>query len=78
MKFKFLKKLANRNKKTKKIFYICDKRACGNDCECLKCIHTSDITHAKNFKCVGGAFYEETTKDLRKLARKINHNLTNL
>lgn len=61
MRFNFLKKkkLANRKRKNIKVFYICDKRACDGECS-PKCTHTSNITHAKNFKCVGGNCYEET------------------
>ena len=31
------------------IFYICDKRACGDVCPNNMCEHTSDVTHAVNF-----------------------------
>lgn len=31
------------------IFYICDKRACGDVCPNKMCEHTADVTHAVNF-----------------------------
>lgn len=31
------------------IFYICDKRACGDVCPNIMCEHTSDVTHAVSF-----------------------------
>ena len=40
-----------------KIFYLCDKKKICNE-NCGKCIHTKDITHAKNFKRDGEDFIE--------------------
>ncbi len=63
MRFNFLKKkkLSNQEIKNTKIFYICDRRACDGECS-SGCTHTSNITHAKNFICVGGNCYEETER----------------
>lgn len=33
-----------------KIFYICDKKACGDICPNKDCEYTAQIKHAKNFK----------------------------
>ena len=33
-----------------KILYICDGKRCDNKNGCGECKHTTDITHAKNFK----------------------------
>lgn len=38
------------------IFYICDKRACGDVCPNIMCEHTSDVTHAVNFMGVDGKY----------------------
>lgn len=35
---------------SKRIAYICDKKACGEKCPSHICNHTHDIEHAKNFK----------------------------
>ena len=41
----------------KKVLYICDRRAC-NKCD-PECIHTSDISHAKNFELFDDVFVEQ-------------------
>lgn len=41
-----------------KITYLCDKRAC-NPCSNTECRHTTDITHAVNFKSVAPSKYAE-------------------
>jgi len=38
------------------ILYLCDRRAC-KTCG-PECFHTTDITHAKNFKLVGDGYFE--------------------
>lgn len=38
------------------VFYICDKRACGDVCPNGMCEHTSDVTHAVNFMEVDGKY----------------------
>ena len=38
------------------VAYICNGTAC--DGECDECHHTTDIEHAKNFKCVDGKYIE--------------------
>lgn len=38
--------------------FICDGYACA-ECSKGECKHTFDLTHAVNFKNVGGDFYEE-------------------
>lgn len=42
--------------------YICDRRACAeckNGPEFMRCSHTQDIRHAKNFEMVDGAMFEK-------------------
>lgn len=38
------------------IFYVCNKRACGDVCPNGMCEHTSDVTHAVNFIHVDGKY----------------------
>ena len=38
------------------VFYICDKRACGDVCPNGMCEYTSDVTHAVNFMEVDGKY----------------------
>ena len=40
------------------IFYICDKRACGDVCPNRMCEHTSDVTHAVNFMRVDSNYVQ--------------------
>ncbi len=40
-----------------RILYECDRRACSGTCY-KDCHYTPDITHAKNFKCVDGLWFE--------------------
>ena len=40
------------------IFYICDKRACGDVCPNGMCEHTADVTHAVNFMQVDGKYVQ--------------------
>lgn len=44
-----------------KVLYLCDRRACADGCRHGKtgCIHTIDITHAKNFKKLNDIRYVE-------------------
>lgn len=41
----------------KKVLYICDRRAC-NKCN-PECMHTNDISHAKNFELLDDVFVEQ-------------------
>ena len=41
------------------IFYICDGKACGEECPNPECKHTSDIKHAKNFRHCEELEYDE-------------------
>lgn len=34
------------------LFFLCDRKACGEVCPNTYCSHTSDIHHAKNFDSV--------------------------
>ena len=34
------------------MFFLCDKKACGDVCPNEACSHTGDIRHAKNFDVV--------------------------
>lgn len=34
------------------IFFLCDRKACGEKCPNPDCTHTNDISHAKNFDFV--------------------------
>ena len=43
------------------IFYICDREKCDPCHE--PCEHTKEITHAKNFRFWGGAFWESHEKE---------------
>ena len=43
------------------VFYICDKRACGDVCPNGMCEHTSDVTHAVNFMGVDGNWTQTGT-----------------
>ena len=40
-----------------KVLYECDRRACSGTCY-KDCHYTPDITHAKNFECVDGLWFE--------------------
>lgn len=40
-----------------RILYECDRRACSGTCY-KDCYYTSDITHAKNFECADGLWFE--------------------
>lgn len=43
--------------KENKVLYECDRRACSGTCY-KDCHYTPDITHAKNFECVDGLWFE--------------------
>lgn len=34
------------------LFFLCDRKACGETCPNESCSHTGDIRHAKNFDSV--------------------------
>lgn len=59
----------------RKIFYLCDGKACGENHNCGECSHTTDVTHAKNFKYDGlGGYWEQptiTVKDIEPLINEI-------
>ena len=40
-----------------KVAYICDGRKCDKDCS--ECFRTLDIEHAKDFKLIGGVYYQQ-------------------
>lgn len=42
------------------IAYICDGKACGEDCTFPKCQHTTDINHALNFEKLDEGTFMET------------------
>lgn len=45
----------------RKTFYLCDGKACGENHNCGECSHTTDVTHAKNFKYDGlGGYWEQS------------------
>lgn len=46
----------------RKIFYLCDGKKCGENHDCKECKHTSDVTHALNFKYDGFGGYLEQPK----------------
>lgn len=49
---------------TPKVFYICDRKACGETCPNEACNHTCDIEHAVNFSLVPNGAYFENENDL--------------
>lgn len=53
-----------------KVAYLCDGRACGDECGLVDCIRTTQIEHAKNFgKEETGYYYEvEPSADVSKVA----------
>ena len=53
-----------------KVAYLCDGRACGDDCGLVDCIRTTQIEHAKNFaKEPTGYYYEvEPTLEVMGIA----------
>ena len=52
--------------KKDKVLYECDCRACSDKCS-LGCYHTTDITHAKNFKYENGKWVERRDYSPRNL-----------
>lgn len=44
-----------------KVAYICDGRKCGEDCS--DCFRTLDIEHAKDFKKMGGTYYQQESAE---------------
>lgn len=44
-----------------KVAYICDGRKCDNDCS--ECFRTLDIEHARDFKKMGGTYYQQELAD---------------
>lgn len=55
----------------KKIFYLCDGKACGENHSCGECLHTSDITHALNFKYDGhNGYWEQPTPTINPVELK--------
>ena len=44
-----------------KVAYICDGRKC--DADCSDCFRTLDIEHAKDFKLMGGVYYQQESAD---------------
>lgn len=56
-----------------KTLYLCDGKKCGENHDCGECAHTSDITHALNFKYDGfGGYWEQPTINLAELEPLIN------
>lgn len=53
-----------------KVAYLCDGRACGEECGLVECIRTTQIEHAKNFaKEPTGDYYEvEPTLEVMGIA----------
>ena len=44
-----------------KVAYICDGRKCDKDCS--ECFRTLDIEHARDFKKMGGTYYQQESAD---------------
>lgn len=44
------------DKQQGKLLYLCDRRRCE---ACRECGYTTDISHAKNFKQIGGMYVEQ-------------------
>ena len=44
-----------------KVAYICDGRKCDEDCS--DCFRTLDVEHAKDFKLMGGVYYQQESAD---------------
>lgn len=44
-----------------KVAYICDGRKCNSDCS--ECSRTLDIEHARDFKLIGSAYYQQESAD---------------
>lgn len=44
-----------------KVAYICDGRKCDGDCS--DCFRTLDIEHAKDFKLMGGVYYQQESAE---------------
>lgn len=57
--------------KTRKVAYICDRRACGH-CSFPECKYTTDIEHAINFDSdsCGGLFMEKTERGAKMDGRR--------
>lgn len=56
-----IRELAAENERLKNIFsaaFLCDRAKCGDDCNYPDCKHTTDITHAVNFKYEMGVYWE--------------------
>lgn len=49
---------------SEEVAYLCDSKACGMDADCSECRHTTDISHAKNFKKLTEGKYMESEEDL--------------
>lgn len=45
-----------------RVAYICDGRKCDNDCS--ECFRTLDIEHARDFKKMGGTYYQQRSADI--------------
>lgn len=46
---------------TPRVAFMCDGRACSNDCGPMCCDHTTDIEHAVNFTKIGDRYIEGRT-----------------
>lgn len=44
---------------TPRVAFVCDGRACDNDCWPSYCHHTEDVEHAANFTKIDGKYIEE-------------------
>lgn len=56
-----------------KTFYLCDGKACSKNHNCGECSHTTDVTHAKNFKYDEfGGYWEQPTITLKDIEPLIN------
>lgn len=54
-----LRELFNQKFRKRKILFLCDRNKCNNEkCSSKECHHTTDITHARNFRNVSGVYVE--------------------
>ena len=54
-----LRELFNQKFRKREILFLCDRNKCNNEgCPSKECHHTTDITHARNFRKVSGVYVE--------------------
>lgn len=58
----------------KKIWYLCDRKACGEKHDCRECRYTSNIEHAKDFEFRNGRYWQRQ-KRMKRLTKHIANRL---